>query len=126
VEIEGMFPKDCIMWCDSAEPDRIQMFKKAGYYAKPVQKSVNRQANSLIGVTAKTYTLSQIEWFKLHEVIVHSDCRHLIKELKTWQYKQDRLTGEWLDEPEDIGEDAIKAMLYGCNGWMNQRRSIYD
>jgi len=32
------FDKHKRMWCDSAEPDRIQMWKKAGYFATGVKK----------------------------------------------------------------------------------------
>ncbi len=31
-------PKNIDMWCDSAEPDRIKMWRKAGFRAKPVIK----------------------------------------------------------------------------------------
>ena len=38
---EGQFSKRLRMWCDSAEPDRIKMWQKAGYRAKGVQKEPN-------------------------------------------------------------------------------------
>ena len=38
---EGQFNKRLRMWCDSAEPDRIKMWQKAGYRAKGVQKEPN-------------------------------------------------------------------------------------
>ncbi len=31
---DGNFSKSLVMWCDSAEPDRIKMWRKAGYRAK--------------------------------------------------------------------------------------------
>lgn len=37
----GRFNKKLRMWCDSAEPDRIKMWQKAGYRAKGVNKETN-------------------------------------------------------------------------------------
>lgn len=34
------FDKSLTMWCDSAEPDRIKMWRKAGYKARGVKKSL--------------------------------------------------------------------------------------
>lgn len=38
---EGRFNKKYRMWCDSAEPDRIRMWHKAGYRASGVKKEPN-------------------------------------------------------------------------------------
>ena len=35
---EGKFQKRITMYCDSAEPDRIKMWQKAGYRACPVRE----------------------------------------------------------------------------------------
>ena len=33
-----LFHDGITMYCDSAEPDRIKMWRDAGYWAKPVEK----------------------------------------------------------------------------------------
>ena len=58
--------KKLVMWCDSAEPDRIKMWRKAGYYAEPVVKepgSVSAQIDYLKAdahsYTSKLYKYNQ-------------------------------------------------------------------
>ena len=55
---EACIPMSKDMWCDSAEPDRIKMWKSAGYRAKGVDKggtngSVKAQIDWLKGVVRK-------------------------------------------------------------------------
>jgi len=60
-----------LMWCDSAEPDRIKMWKKAGFMAKGVDKG-----GSAGSVKA------QIDWLKQRKIYVHPSCVNTIKELQ--------------------------------------------
>ncbi len=48
------------MWCDSAEPDRIKMWRKAGYHAEPVVKEP--------GVSAQIDYLKQMR-IHIHQVV---------------------------------------------------------
>ena len=96
------------MWCDSAEPDRIKMWKKAGYRAKGVNKG---------GSTGSVK--AQIDWLKQHKIYVHPSCINTIKELQQWKWKKDEKTGEYLDEPVPFQDDAMAALRYGVEGWRN-------
>lgn len=52
-------PKNRTMFCDSAEPDRISMWRKAGYRARAVKKEKTAQ---------KKYQAVQIDWLKQRKI----------------------------------------------------------
>ena len=93
------FDKRKIMWCDSAEPDRIKMWKKAGYNAKPVKKeqgSVN----------------AQIDYLKQHKIHINGCCLNTIKEIQQWKWQKDRTTDTYIDTPVDFFDDAMACLRY--------------
>lgn len=92
------------MWCDSAEPDRIKMWKTAGYMPKAVEK----EEGSI---------KAQIDWLKQRKIFVHLSCVNTIKELQQWKWKKDERTSEYLDEPVPFFDDAMAALRYGIEGW---------
>lgn len=101
-----------VMWCDSAEPDRIKMWNKAGFTrAKGVDKG-----GSAGSVKA------QIDWLKQRKIYVHPSCVNTIKELQQWKWKKDDKTGEYLDEPVPFQDDAMAALRYGVEGWRKVKR----
>ena len=116
-------PKKRQMWCDSAEPDRIKMWKDAGFRAKGVDKG-----GSAGSVKA------QIEWLKgspdpkdkskviARKIFVDPSCTNTIKELQQWKWKKDEKTGEHLDEPVPVMDDAMAALRYGVEGWRKAKR----
>ena len=99
------------MWCDSAEPDRIKMWQKAGFRAKGVDKG-----GSAGSVKA------QIDWLKQRKIYVHPSCVNTIKELQQWKWKKDDRTGEYLDEPVSFQDDAMAALRYSVEGWRKQKK----
>ena len=105
--IKHAIPTNKMMWCDSAEPDRIKEWTKAGFYrAKGVDKG-----GSAGSVKA------QIDWLKQRSIFVHPHCINTIKELQQWKWKKDERSGEYLDEPVPIMDDAMAALRYGVEGW---------
>lgn len=114
-------PRNKRMWCDSAEPDRIKMWKKAGYKAKAVSKeqnSVKAQIDWLKGQVTKTKRIDR-------KIFVHPSCTNTIKELQQWKWKKDEKTGEYLDEPVPVVDDAMAALRYGVEGWRKSREWMY-
>ena len=99
------------MWCDSAEPDRIKMWQKAGFRAKGVDKG-----GSAGSVKA------QIDWLKQRKIYVHPSCVNTIKELQQWKWKKDDRTGEYLDEPVAFQDDAMAALRYSVEGWRKKKK----
>lgn len=112
IRLSGDFPKKRRMWCDSAEPDRIKMWKDAGFQAAAVSKEKN-------SVTA------QIDWLKQRTIFVHPSCTATIKELQQWRWKKDERTGEYMDQPVPIQDDAMAALRYGVEGWRKPKIWLY-
>ena len=99
------------MWCDSAEPDRIKEWSKAGFRARGVDKGGSKGSVN-----------AQIDWLKQRNVFVHPHCVNTIKELQQWKWKKDEKTGEYLDEPVPIMDDAMAALRYGIEGWRKVKK----
>lgn len=93
------FNKSLTMWCDSAEPDRIKMWRKAGYKARGVKKEPNS-------------VRAQIDYLKLHKIHIHPSCVNTIKEIQQWKWKKNDKTNEYLDEPVNFFDDAMAMLRY--------------
>ena len=93
------FNKALTMWCDSAEPDRIKMWRKAGYKARGVKKEPNS-------------VRAQIDYLKLHKIHIHPSCVNTIKEIQQWKWKKNDKTNEYLDEPVNFFDDAMAMLRY--------------
>ena len=105
-------PTNKQMWCDSAEPDRIMTWQKAGYNrAKGVDKGGSQGSVN-----------AQIDYLKQHKIIVDPSCVNTIKELQQWKWKKDEKTGEYLDEPVPFQDDAMAALRYGVEGWRKRKK----
>ena len=114
IQLASDIPRNKQMWCDSAEPDRVQMWKKAGFRAKGVDKG-----GSAGSVKA------QIDWLKQRKIFVHPHCVNTIKELQQWKWKKDDKSGEYLDDPVPFQDDAMAALRYGVEGWRKVKRWLY-
>lgn len=96
---EGTFDKTLTMYCDSAEPDRIRMWRKAGYRALPVKKEPGS-------------VHAQIDHLKQHKIHIHPSCVNTIKEIQQWKWQKNEKTGEYLDEPVPFMDDAMAMLRY--------------
>lgn len=110
-------PRNKIMWCDSAEPDRIKMWKNAGFIARPVKKTKHAKD--------KSYVNGQIDWLKQRNIYVHPSCVNTIKELQQWKWQKDEKTGGYLDIPVDFQDDAMAALRYGIESWRKGSGWVY-
>lgn len=120
IAIQHGIPAKKIMWCDSAEPDRIKEWNKAGYRARGVDKggskgSVNAQIDWLKGSVGKDHTIRR-------KIYVAPHCVNTIKELQQWKWKKDERTGEYLDDPVPVMDDAMAALRYAIEGWRKASR----
>ena len=96
---EGKFQKHLTMYCDSAEPDRIRMWRKAGYKAVPVKKEPNS-------------VKAQIDHLKQHRIHIHPSCVNTLKEIQQWKWKKDEKTNTYTDEPVSFMDDAMAMLRY--------------
>ena len=99
------------MWCDSAEPDRIKEWRKAGYRATGVNKGGSKGSVN-----------SQIDWLKQRRIYVNADCTNTIKELQQWKWKRDERTNEYYDEPVAFFDDAMAALRYSVESWRKSKK----
>lgn len=105
--IKKAFPANKRMWCDSAEPDRIAEWQKKGFrFAKGVDKGGSKGSVN-----------AQIDWLKQRYIYVAPHCVNTIKEMQQWKWKKDERTGDYLDDPVPIMDDAMAALRYGIEGW---------
>jgi phage terminase large subunit len=116
IELAKNIPNNRKMWCDSAEPDRIKMWKKAGYRADAVVKEKT---------TDKKYQATQIDWLKQRKIYIHPSCINTLKEISQWKWKKNDKTGEYYDEPVAFFDDAMAALRYGIEGWRKQKARSY-
>ena len=93
------FHKYLTMYCDSAEPDRIKMWKKAGYKAAPVKKDKNS-------------VKAQIDYLKQLKIHIHPSCVNTLKEIQQWKWKKDERTNTYTDEPVNFFDDAMAMLRY--------------
>lgn len=112
IPMAAALPRRKKMWCDSAEPDRIKMWRDAGFLASGVSKERNS-------------VQAQIDWLKQRAVYVHPACTNTIAELQQWKWKKDEKTGLYLDEPVPFQDDAMAALRYGIEGWRKPKIWLY-
>lgn len=93
------FQKHLTMWCDSAEPDRIKMWAKAGYKARPVKKEPNS-------------VKAQIDHLKQMRIHIHPSCVNTLKEIQQWKWQKDEKTNTYTDEPVNFFDDAMAMLRY--------------
>lgn len=87
------------MFCDSAEPDRIRTWQKAGFRAYPVKKEQGS-------------VKAQIDFLKGRKIHIHPSCVNTLKEIQQWKWKKDPVTGLYIDEPVEFMDDAMAALRY--------------
>lgn len=102
-------PRNVIMWCDSAEPDRIKTWRDKGYLAEGVKKE-----KGSIG--------AQIDYLKSHKIVIHPLCENLIREIGEWKWERDTISGEYTDIPVSINDDAIASLRYSIEGIRKNKR----
>lgn len=98
-----------IMYCDSAEPDRIQMWKKAGYKALPVKKEQGS-------------VKAQIDYLKQHKIHINASCINTIKEIQQWKWMKDNKTELYIDEPVPVFDDAMACLRYSVEQYRRNTR----
>jgi phage terminase large subunit len=84
-----------IIYADSAEPARIEEFKRAGFWIKPAVKDVN----------------DGIDHIKTLDLRINYNSTNLIKELSTYKYKVKN--GYVLDAPVKLYDHLLDATRYG-------------
>jgi phage terminase large subunit len=106
---EKGYSKRLIMYCDSAEPDRIKMWCKAGYRARAVVKGSGS-------------VKAQIDYLKQRKIHINAECVNVIKEIQQWKWIKDKTSGKYIDEPVNIFDDAMAALRYSIEPYRQTRK----
>lgn len=114
IAIQKAIPTNRVLWCDSAEPDRIAMMQKAGF-----RRAVGVNKGGSAGSVK-----AQIDWLKQRRIFIAPHCVHTIKEVQQWKWKKDERTGEYLDEPVPVMDDAMAALRYGVESWRKVQSKV--
>jgi len=104
IKLAGDWDKSRLMFCDSAEPDRIQMWNRAGFRACGAQKGAGS-------------VKAQIDWLLQRKIFVDCRCVNTIREITQYRWEKDRMSGEYIDEPINFNDDAMAALRYGIQNW---------
>lgn len=107
----GYISRNTLMYCDSAEPDRIKELKQVGYRAYPVKKEPNS-------------VRQQIEFLRQRKIYIDGSCSNTIREIQAYRYKKDHTTGECIDEPLELDDDCIAALRYSIEPYRRNRKLI--
>lgn len=97
--------KNAFIFCDSAEPQRIQEIKRAGFNALPAFKDVK------LG----------IDIVQRQKINIFRSCVNVLKEIKLYQWKQNS-QGNILDEPVKFNDHAMDAMRYAISTLINTQK----
>jgi phage terminase large subunit len=89
--------KQSIIYADSAEPQRIEELKRAGYWVEPADKDVRKGID-----TIKTRSFS-----------ITKSSVNLLKEVKSYKWKEK--DGQMLDEPVKANDHILDALRYGVH-----------
>lgn len=89
---------------DSAEPDRILEFKRAGFNISPCNKGPQSVRTG-------------ISWLQAKKIHIHkSNCPNTAREISTYKWREDK-NGNATDEPVSFNDDAMSALRYGIEDW---------
>ena len=89
-----------VIVADSAEPKSIAELNKLGLYRlKPSTK----------GPGSIEQGIQKVQQYKIY---VNPECVETITELENYEYKKDRMTGEYLNEPVDRFNHCLDALRY--------------
>jgi phage terminase large subunit len=102
-------PKGAIIYCDSAEPDRIEEIHRAGYTVKPAYKGPG-------SVTAG------IDYCQSLDIHTKPDNVNFNAESVSYSWRVDRNDNP-MDEPIKINDDAMDAMRYALYTHLGKPRA---
>ena len=98
-----------VMYCDSAEPDRIVELKRAGINARPASKGQDSVRKS-------------IDTVKSQELYISSDSVNLIKEIRSYKWAEGK-DGKPTNKPAEGFDHLVDAMRYAIHTYLLKYRT---
>jgi len=90
------------VWADNAEPDKILEFSREKFAIIPSIKSVEVRI--------------QLDWLKRYNFIIHPRCVNTMKEIRIYKWRE--VGGIVVDEAVKVKNHSMKAIQYGCYGFL--------
>lgn len=103
-------PYDSI-YCDAAEPQRIEEIKRAGFKAIAANKDVK----------------AGIDFIKSRKLFIHQGSSNILKEIKSYKYKTkgNKVTNT-PEEPLKLNDHAMDAMRYAAISFKKPKQSFHS
>lgn len=96
---------------DSARPETISYVRRKGFKIVGVEKG-------------KGSVEDGIEFLKNYTIVVHSRCKHLLKELKNYSYKVNNLSGDITTILVDAWNHLIDSLRYAVQPLIKNRKYV--
>lgn len=96
---------------DSARPETISFISRRGFRIEGVEKG-------------KGSVEDGIEWLRSYDIIVHPRCKLLLKELRLYSYRENKV-GDILPKVEDANNHCIDALRYAFEPLIKKRGIDY-
>jgi len=106
-ELNGLNIKDYVLFCDSAEPDRIQELRQAGFRCREADKAVK----------------PGIQHLQTKKILVTSESVNVTKEIESYSWQMDK-AGNYLDIPVKFNDHSMDAIRYGV--FTNKKSFIFS
>lgn len=106
------FPRSARITADSAEPDRIKEWNKAGYHVRAAKKGPG--------------TLRMgIDWMKSHRIHIHATrCPYTAREIPMFKHREDK-NGNPTEEYVELFDDCIAGVRYATESlWSKSRARV--
>lgn len=99
------------IYADSAEPDRIEEIKRAGYNVYPAWKGKNSVKDG-------------IDIIKQENLKIFNTCKNFSMEINSYKWREDK-DGNVMDEPEKAHDHLMDAMRYAITSYIRNNHEIY-
>ena len=96
------------MYCDAAEPNRIEELRRAGFNARPADKDVKKG----------------IDTIRQQALFITQASLNLTKEIRGYKYDSDK-DGKLLEFPVKENDHAVDAMRYAAYTHLKSPTGVY-
>ena len=100
--------RGAVMYCDAAEPNRIEELRRAGFNAKPADKDVKKG----------------IDTIRQQALFITQASLNLTKEIRGYKYDSDK-DGKLLEFPVKENDHAVDAMRYAAYTHLKSPSGVY-
>lgn len=99
------------IYCDAAEPQRIEEIKRAGFKAIAANKDVK----------------AGIDFIKSRKLFIHQGSANLLKEIKSYKFKVNKnKIGNTPEEPLKLNDHAMDAMRYAAISFKKPKSTFHS